>query len=92
MAAGLPIVASRIDGYRSVLDEKEGFFTNVKDAHDISEKLSRLITDKNLRIQMGENGREKSKLFSWSIVTDKILDHYLSLTSILNADHFRPVD
>ena len=47
---------------------------------------------KNLRIQMGENGREKSKLFSWSIVTDKILDHYLSLTSILNADHFRPVD
>lgn len=92
MAASLPIVASRIDGYRSVLDEKEGFFTNVKDPHDISEKLSRLITDKNMRIQMGENGREKSKLFSWSIVTDKILDHYLSLTSILNADHFRPVD
>ena len=92
MAAGLPIVASRIDGYRSVLDEKEGFFTNVKDPHDISEKLSQLISDKNMRIQMGENGREKSKLFSWPIVTDKILDHYLSLTSILNADHFRPVD
>ena len=92
MSAGLPIVASRIDGYQSVLDEKEGFFTNVKDPHDLSEKLSRLITDKNMRIQMGKNGREKSKSFSWSIVTDKILDHYLSLTSILNADYFRPID
>jgi phosphatidylinositol alpha-mannosyltransferase len=92
MSAGLPIVASRIDGYQSVLDEKEGLFANAKDPHDLSEKLSRLITDKNMRMQMGENGRKKSQLFSWSIVTDKILDHYSSLTSILNTDHFRPID
>ena len=92
MSAGLPIVASRIDGYQSVLDEKEALFANAKDSHDLSEKLSRLITDKNMRMQMGENGRKKSQLFSWSIVTDKILDHYSSLTSILNTDHFRPID
>jgi len=41
---------------------------------------------------MGKNGREKSKLFSWSIVTDKILDHYLSLPSIRNTGHIRSID
>ncbi|PZC41298.1 MAG: phosphatidylinositol alpha-mannosyltransferase [Chloroflexi bacterium] len=92
MSAGLPIVASRIDGYRSVLDEKEGLFANAKDSNDLSEKLSRLISDKNMRMQMGKNGREKSHLFSWPIVTDKILDHYLSLTSILNTGHLRHTD
>ena len=92
MSAGLPIVASRIDGYRSVLDEKEGFFANAKDPHDLSEKLSRLITDKNMRMQMGKNGREKSQLFSLSIVTDKILDHYLSLPNLRNTDHIRSIN
>ena len=92
MSAELPIVASGIDGYRSVLDEKEGFFTNIKDSHDLSEKLSRLIVNKKMRIQMGKNGREKSKSFSWSIVTDKILDHYLSLPNLRNTDHIRSID
>ena len=92
MSAELPIVASGIDGYRSVLDEKEGFFTNIKDSRDLSEKLSRLIANKKMRMQMGKNGREKSKLFSWSIVTDKILDHYLSLPSIRNTGHIRSID
>ena len=92
MSAELPIVASGIDGYRSVLDEKEGLFTNIKDSHDLSEKLSRLIANKKMRIQMGKNGREKSKLFSWSIVTDKIIDHYLSLLSLRKTDHIRCID
>jgi len=92
MSAGLPIVASRIDGYQSVLDEKEGLFANAKDPNDLSEKLSRLINDKNMRMQMGKNGREKSQLFSWPIVTEKILGHYLSLTSVLNTGHLRPTD
>ena len=92
MSAELPIVASGIDGYRSVLDEKEGLFTNIKDSHDLSEKLSRLIVNKKMRIQMGKNGREKSKLFSWSIVTDKIIDHYLSLLSLRKTDHIRSID
>jgi len=92
MTAELPIVASGIDGYRSVLDEKEGLFTNIKDSHDLSEKLSRLIVNKKMRIQMGKNGREKSKLFSWSIVTDKIIDHYLSLLSLRKTDHIRSID
>ncbi|HJO59576.1 MAG: glycosyltransferase family 4 protein [SAR202 cluster bacterium] len=92
MSAELPIVASGIDGYRSVLDEKEGLFTNIKDSHDLSEKLSRLIANKKMRIQMGKNGREKSKLFSWSIVTDKIMDHYLSLLSLRKTDHIRCID
>ena len=92
MTAELPIVASGIDGYRSVLDEKEGLFTNIKDSHDLSEKLSRLIANKKMRIQMGKNGREKSKLFSWSIVTDKIIDHYLSLLSLRKTDHIRCID
>ena len=92
MSAELPIVASGIDGYRSVLDEKEGFFTNIKDSRDLSEKLSRLIANKKMRMQMGKNGREKSKLFSWAIVTNKILDHYLSLHSIRNTGHIRSID
>ena len=91
MSAGLPIVASRIDGYASLLGEEEAFLFRAGDSIDLSEKLAILIGDKQMRNQMGRHGRNKSELFDWSVVTERILNYYLSFTSILDSNRLRNI-
>ncbi len=86
MSAGLPIVASRIEGYESLLGEEEAFLFNPEDSTDLSEKLSILIGDKDMRNQMGSYGRKKSELFDWPVVTERILNYYLSFASMLDKN------
>ena len=84
MSAGLPIVASRIEGYESLLGKEEAFLFEAGDSSDLSEKLALLIAHKEMRDRMGTHGRKKSELFDWSVVAEKILNYYLSFASILD--------
>ena len=89
MSASIPIVASRIDGYESLLGEEEAFLFSAGNSIELSEKLSILIANKQMRNQMGSHGRKKSELFDWGVVSEKILNYYLSFTSNLARDRLR---
>lgn len=58
MRAGLPVVASDVGGVReSVRDGETGFVVRGGDAEELRDRLRRLITSPELRLQMGRSGR-----------------------------------
>jgi phosphatidylinositol alpha-mannosyltransferase len=82
MAMGRPIIASKINGYASVLtDGSEGVLVPPKDKVKLAKEIMSLLSDKDLRQQMGERGRIKAQNYSWESVSDRILHYYSSVMS-----------
>lgn len=84
-----PIVTTDTVGCKeAVVDGYNGFLCRVKDSHDLSLKIERLIVDKDLRAKMGENSRIKAKM---EFDVKKVIESYLSLYQNLmqkNKKHF----
>lgn len=77
MASSKPIVASNIPGYNEVIaNNKEGFLVPPKNPELLAESLIKLLENKNMRIEMGNAGREKSLKYSWENVSDQVLKYY----------------
>jgi phosphatidylinositol alpha-mannosyltransferase len=77
MAAGLPVVASNIEGFAAVLTEGvEGTLVRPKDSESLAEALHRLAVDEGLRREMGARGRERAQHFSWDRVARRVLSYY----------------
>jgi len=80
MAAGKPIVASDIAGYRNVLEDgAEGLLVEPKDEKALAEAIIRLLKDPELRQRMGERGRAKAPRYSWDKIAQRVLDYYQEL-------------
>jgi glycosyltransferase involved in cell wall biosynthesis len=68
MAAGLPIVASRIGGLKALVEESEnGFLVDPGDLDGFVQKISRLAQDSSLRKKMGDASRRRASLFDWKV-------------------------
>ncbi len=79
MAAGLPIVASDIAGYRSVIStEKEGLLVPPKQPEALVTALSQLLDRPDQRQKIAKNGRIKANQYSWDHIVDKTLNIYLN--------------
>ena len=77
MAAGAPIVASRIDGFTDVLtDGQEGLLVPPRDATALAEALHALLTDGARREEMGKQGAKTAQRYSWERVSGEVLDYY----------------
>lgn len=74
MAAGLPIVASDIAGYRSlIVHGQEGLLTPPGQAGPLARALRQLLNQPQLRQTMGHQGQLKAGLYSWERVVDETL-------------------
>jgi len=77
MAAGLPVVASDIPGFRTVLtDGQQGRLVPPNDAFALAEAIDTLLSNDKLRQAMAEEGRRTAAEYDWSVVGAKILDLY----------------
>src|SRR5207248_11602580 len=77
MAAGTPILASRIPGYASVLTHgREGFLTDPNNPAAIAAGIIRLLSDPNLRTAMGQAGKRTAAQYDWPIVARRVLAFY----------------
>ncbi len=77
MASGLPLVASDIPGYASVLDhDKQGVLVEPKNSEAFAMSLIHLLADAELRQKMGQAGREKAAQYSWQKVSQRVLEFY----------------
>lgn len=73
MAAGLPVVASRIAGYDEVVtDGVEGFLVPARDAAALAGSAGRLLDDPDLARRMGEAGRERARRYDWDSVAGEL--------------------
>jgi len=77
MAAGVPIVASDIHGYKSVVQRGvQGLLVEPRNPRALAAALYALANDAELRHRMGEAGRAKAPDYSWDRVTEQIVEFY----------------
>lgn len=77
MAAGLPVVASNIEGYASVITHGvEGLLVRPKDTMELADALTSLVRNADARAALGAAGRKRADDFSWPRVTQDVLSYY----------------
>ena len=80
MAAGVPIVASDIAGFRGVLeDNAQGLFVPPQNERAIARAVIQLLRDPTRCAQMSECGKRKARDYGWSIVARRVLSYYQDL-------------
>ncbi|CAN5906350.1 glycosyltransferase family 4 protein [soil metagenome] len=66
MAAGLPIIASDIPGFRTVMrDGRQGRLVPVGDASTLADTVTTLLSTEKLRQAMSREGRRQADEFDW---------------------------
>jgi phosphatidylinositol alpha-mannosyltransferase len=77
MAAGAPVVASDIEGYREVVDDgAQGVLVRPEDPEALAAALVSLLRDPARRRAMSAAGREKAQLYSWRVIAARVLEYY----------------
>jgi glycogen synthase len=84
MAAGLPIVASRVGGIPEVVAEGENaLLCPPNDSAALAGALDRLVRDAALRTRLARAGADRVRQFSW----DRILPRWIDLFETVIAEH-----
>jgi D-inositol-3-phosphate glycosyltransferase len=80
MACGTPVVAARVGGLQTTIqDERTGYLIPWRDPALYAERIAQVISQPNLRAQLGANARERALRFGWENVARQLLDLYESL-------------
>jgi phosphatidyl-myo-inositol alpha-mannosyltransferase len=77
MAAGLPVVASDIHGYKRVVQRNvTGLLVEPRDPDAIAGALERLLCEPPLRERLGQAGAKLAPQYDWSHVTTQLVELY----------------
>lgn len=77
MAAGVPVVASDIRGYRTVLPGGQGgVLVPPKDAPALAETIIQLLQDAARREAMARRGQIQAKGYNWPQIAERVLQYY----------------
>ena len=77
MAAGKPIVASDIPGYRSVVNQgTEGLLVPPKNERALADALITVLSNPEMRARMSAAGTARAEQFSWDKVALRVLNFY----------------
>ncbi len=77
MAAGAPIVASDIHGYKGVVRRgREGLLVPPHEPKQLAGAIGRLLEDRVLAAEMSAAGLIRAEEYSWPRVTAKVDDYY----------------
>jgi glycosyltransferase involved in cell wall biosynthesis len=80
MAAGLPVIASNIDGPASIVtDGLDGLLFESGSDEQLAEKIEMLIQSPTLACEMAKNGRTKSVQYDIATMRDKYMTVYRRL-------------
>ena len=77
MAAGVPVIASNIDGFAGVItDEFDGLLVKPKSEQAITDAVLRLQNNPPLRKELGRRGQQQAQSYSWGSVGRKVIAYY----------------
>jgi glycosyltransferase involved in cell wall biosynthesis len=80
MAAGLPVVASRVGGIPDVVDEgRTGYTFDVGDVGSLVEGVRHIAASREHIKQMGLDARAFAETQTWPAMMDEVIDHYARL-------------
>ncbi len=80
MAAGLPVVASDIAGYRSVVQDKvQGRLVTPGDEKALADRIVELLRDPAQRARLARQGRATAARYDWRMVAPRVLEYYTDL-------------
>ncbi len=80
MAAGLPIVASPVNGIPFEMKDKEnGFFVNYGEIKNLKQKILKIIDDKQLAKKFSQNNIKKSMNYHWDNIYKRYMEEYEKL-------------
>jgi phosphatidylinositol alpha-mannosyltransferase len=73
MAAGIPVVASDIAGYREVIrDRADGLLVPAADAGALAAAIRDVLGDPDLAARLVAGGRQRARSFDWSVVVERL--------------------
>ncbi len=91
MAAGTPIVASRIEGFADVLtQEREGLLVPPRDSAALAQALRRLLCDEGQREAMGKQASKTARRYSWERMAGRALEFYEETAARRSANGAAP--
>ncbi len=77
MASGLPVVATEVPGYMSVLEPgRDSLTVRPKGWAELGAALIILARDAELRRRMGAYGHEKARRYAWDVVASQVIEVY----------------
>lgn len=77
MAAGMPIVASNIEGFAGVLTHGvEGLLVRPEDPQALADALVSLLRDGDRRAAMAAAGRQTAQRYSWDRIGRQVISYY----------------
>ena len=77
MAAGTPVVASNLDGYRNVAtDDETALLVETGNVAGLASALARVLVDPRLAARLTANGREHAQRFSMDALADRYIEMY----------------
>jgi len=80
MASGTPVVASRIDGFRTLIeDRRTGVFAEPRSPGSIAEQALSVLQSGEFRQELIENGQEKAQRYDWLNVASDLVRYYEAL-------------
>lgn len=80
MATGKPVVASSIDGYRTVMtDGREGLLVPPCDPPALAQAIAKVLLDRESARRFGENGLSRAQEFSWPKLAERVAGFYEEL-------------
>ncbi len=78
MAAGVPIIGTKVGGIPDFLKDGEtGFFCKVEDPGDLARKINLLLSDKELTTKITKNAQlVVSEKYDWNLIAEKFREIY----------------
>lgn len=83
LAAGRPIICTRIPGFEDVFQNSvEGFFVDIENVDQLAHKLKLLLCDHHLRLEMGRRARKRAERFEIAQIGKELRNSLESLIKI----------
>jgi phosphatidylinositol alpha-mannosyltransferase len=77
LASGLPVVATEVPGYMSVLEPgKDSITVQPKNWRELAASMVILARDRELRLRMSDYALQKARRYSWDIVASEVIEVY----------------
>ena len=82
MAAGIPVIATAVDGnLEQIEDGGQGFLIPPDDVDALAEKIDLILSNPELRRQLGQNALIRSREFGWQRMVDQYEHYYRQVVS-----------